>query len=287
MNHTPIIATYSIVACDPQTGEIGVGVQSKFLAVGSVVPWAKAGVGAVATQAFANPTYGPEGLRLLEEGKSVEEVADLLTSNDESAQERQFGIVDAKGRAVSFTGTDCYDWAGGQTGKHYAAQGNILVSKETVEHMGIAFEETEGTLASRLLAGLAAAQEAGGDRRGKQSAALYVVKEKGGYGGLSDTLVDLRVDEHVEPIKELERLLDLHYLYFGETKAEDMMKVEEVQEEITEHLLRLGYLDHKPSTENELIDTLTTYLHTENFEDREQKRGWLDRKVFEFLKHQS
>ncbi|MCA0971363.1 DUF1028 domain-containing protein [Halobacillus litoralis] len=287
MNHTPIIATYSIVACDPQTGEIGVGVQSKFLAVGSVVPWAKAGVGAVATQAFANPTYGPEGLRLLEEGKSVEEVADLLTSKDEQAEERQFGIVDAKGQAVSFTGQDCFDWAGGQTGKHYVAQGNILVSEETVKHMGMAFEETKGTLAERLLAGLKAAQEAGGDRRGKQSAALYVVKEKGGYGGLSDTLVDLRVDEHAEPIKELERLLDLHSLYFGETKAEDIIQMEEVQDEVVEHLIRLGYLDHKPSTEQELMDTFTTYLYTENFEGREQKQGLLDLKVLEYLKQQS
>ncbi|KHE66839.1 DUF1028 domain-containing protein, partial [Halobacillus sp. BBL2006] len=229
----PIVATFSIVGCDPETGEVGVAVQSKFLGVGSVVPWAKAGVGAIATQAFANPAYGPEGLRFLKEGKSVDEVIQSLTSSDEDFEHRQVGVIDANGNAATFTGKECYDWAGGITGENYAAQGNILVNKETVTHMGETFESSQGPLADRLLAGLKAAQVAGGDSRGKQSAALYVVKENGGYGGLSDVFVDLRVDDHPEPIQELERIYQLQQLYFGDTNPADVKKVEG---EVEKHL---------------------------------------------------
>ncbi|MBA2174413.1 DUF1028 domain-containing protein [Halobacillus locisalis] len=285
MTHrSPIIATFSIVGSDPATGELGVAVQSKFLGVGSVVPWAKAGVGAIATQAFANPAYGPDGLKMLEEGLTVEEVFHELTTKDPQSQDRQLGIVDTNGNAESFTGNDCYEWAGGVTGKGYAAQGNILVNKETVTEMGKAFEEATGSLADRLLAGLQKAQQAGGDSRGKQSAALYVVKEKGGYGGLSDTLVDLRVDDHPDPIVELERIYQLHQLYFGETNEEDILKVEaEVMQDVTLHLYRLGYISSRNVEENELYRGLTTYLHTENFEGREQHEGWIDKKVYEYL----
>src|SRR5690606_12311351 len=156
---------------------------------------------AVATQAFANPAYGPDGLALLEEGKSAQEAIDILTKNDDGREDRQVGIVDANGNAATFTGEKCYHWAGGQTGKHYAAQGNILVSQETVEAMGKTFETAAGTLADRLLQALDAGQAAGGDSRGKQAAAIYVVKEKGGYLGVNDRYIDLRVDDHPEPIK--------------------------------------------------------------------------------------
>ena len=209
---TRIVATFSIAAFDPETDSLGVAVQSKFLAVGSVVPWARAGVGAVATQAMANYNYGPRGLDLMAEGKTVEETGEALTGADEGRDHRQLGVVDARGRAATYTGSEGVDWAGGVTGEHYAAQGNILVGRETVDAMARAYEGAEGDLAARLLAALDAGQEAGGDSRGRQSAALLVVREGGGYGGDNDRVIDLRVDDHTDPIKELIRIRDLHTL---------------------------------------------------------------------------
>src|SRR5919197_3187762 len=185
---TPVraVATYSIAACDLDAGQWGVATQSKFLAVGSVVPWAEPELGAIATQAYANPRYGPEGLALLREGLSAQEVVERLTSADEGRDHRQLGVVDREGRAASYTGSECMEWAGGQTGDGYAAQGNILVSAETVDAIAETFESSSGPLAERLLDCLDAAQAAGGDRRGQQSAALLVVQQDGGYAGLSD-----------------------------------------------------------------------------------------------------
>jgi uncharacterized Ntn-hydrolase superfamily protein len=177
-----LVSTYSIAACDLEAGQWGVATQSKFLAVGSVVPWAEPQVGAIATQAYANPSYGPDGLALLRDGLSAEEVVERLTTADEGRNERQLGIVDGEGRGASFTGAECLDWAGGRTGPSYAAQGNILVSAETVEAIAASFESSTGPLAERLLDCLDAAQAAGGDRRGQQSAALLVVEKDGGYG---------------------------------------------------------------------------------------------------------
>src|SRR6058998_2943130 len=191
-----LVATYSIAACDLEAGQWGVATQSKFLAVGSVVPWAEPQVGAIATQAYANPRYGPEGLSLLREGLSAEEVVERLTSADDGRDHRQLGIVDSEGRGASFTGAECLEWAGGRTGPCYAAQGNILVSAETVDAIAASFESSSGPLAERLLDCLDAAQAAGGDRRGQQSAALLIVERDGGYASLSDELVDLRVDDH-------------------------------------------------------------------------------------------
>jgi uncharacterized Ntn-hydrolase superfamily protein len=210
------IATYSLVACDLERGEWGVGVQSKFLAVGSLVAWAEADVGALATQALANPRYGPEGLALLRAGQAAEDVVARLTAPDEGRGDRQLGVVDAKGRAASYTGSGCFEWAGGRTGPAYAAQGNILVSQATVDALAETFERSDDhPLAERLIACLHAAQASGGDRRGQQSAALLVVRKDGGYAGLTDVVVDLRVDDHPTPIAELERLYRLHQLYFG------------------------------------------------------------------------
>jgi uncharacterized Ntn-hydrolase superfamily protein len=203
------VATFSIVARDPDTGELGIAVQSKFFAVGAVVPWAKAGVGAVATQSFANTTFGPRGLQLLAEGNSGQETLTLLLEDDPGAQQRQVGIVDAQGQATAFTGTECQAWAGHVAGPGYCAQGNILVGQETVQEMARAFRETEGILAERLMAALEAGQAAGGDSRGQQSAALLVVKKEGGYGGFNDRYCDLRVDDHTAPIAELRRIFDL------------------------------------------------------------------------------
>src|SRR6266516_4225937 len=197
MDPEPLVATYSIAACDLAAGEWGVATQSKFLAVGSVVPWAEPHVGAIATQAYANPRYGPEGLALLRAGSSAAGTVAALTAADEGREQRQVGIVDAAGGSATFTGSECFEWAGGLNGPCYAAQGNILVGAGTVQALASTFEATTGRpLAERLLECLAAAQEAGGDRRGQQSAALYVVEQDGGYAGLSDVLVDLRVDDH-------------------------------------------------------------------------------------------
>lgn len=208
------VATFSIVGCDPGTGELGVAVQSKFLAVGSVVPWAKAGVGAIATQSYANTTFGPTGLELLAKGLPPQEVLDELLAADEGREYRQVGMVDARGNSVTFTGGKCLAWAGGIAGECFAAQGNILVSEATVRAMADAFVSAPGPLPERLLTALAAGEDAGGDSRGRQSAALLVVKEAGGYAGFNDRYVDLRVDDHPDPLQELARLLVLHREFY-------------------------------------------------------------------------
>jgi uncharacterized Ntn-hydrolase superfamily protein len=205
----PHICTFSIVAFDPEQNEWGMAVASKFLAVGAVVPWAKAGVGAIATQSHANTTYGPKGLDLLSQGKSAEELIKLLTEEDKGKEVRQVGIIDAKGHAATFTGSKCQPWAGGKTGKHYACQGNILAGEAVVNDMAKAFEEAKGPFAWRLMAALEAAEKAGGDKRGKQSAAILVVREKGGYSGFNDRMIDYRVDDHANPVQELARILGL------------------------------------------------------------------------------
>ncbi|HHI81065.1 MAG TPA: DUF1028 domain-containing protein [Planctomycetes bacterium] len=210
----PPVATFSIVAYDPKTREWGVAVQSKFIAVGSVVPWVKAGAGAIATQAFANTRYGPEGLALLAKGKSAKEVVESLTQADPGRARRQLGIVDAQGRAASFTGKKCMTWAGHIVGKHFCCQGNILAGPEVVKAMAKAFEQTEGDLGDRMIAALEAGQKAGGDRRGRQSAALYIAREGWGYAGFNDRYRDLRVDDHPKPIQELKRIYALHKKIF-------------------------------------------------------------------------
>ena len=206
--------TFSICAFDLETNELGVAVQSKFLAVGAVVPWAKAGVGAIATQSFANTAYGPRGLALLERGLDPDAAKAELIREDADREKRQFGIVDARGRAATYTGAECFEWAGGMVGHAFCAQGNILAGPKVVDGIASAFESAHGSLADRLVAALQGGQRYGGDRRGMQSAALLVVKEKGGYGGFNDRFIDLHVDDHARPIDELERLLALYKLYF-------------------------------------------------------------------------
>jgi uncharacterized Ntn-hydrolase superfamily protein len=199
--------TFSIVAYDPDKKEWGVAVASRVLAVGAIVPYAKAGVGAIATQSYANVKYGPDGLKLLAEGKSAKEVVKELTDADKEKEVRQLGIVDAKGNPASYTGGKCNPWAGEKAGKHYTCQGNLLAGEAVVTDMAKAFEEAKGPLAWRLMAALKAAEKAGGDKRGKQSAAILVVRDKGGYGGMNDRYIDLRVDDHEDPIPELARIL--------------------------------------------------------------------------------
>ena len=210
------IATFSIVGYDPGTGDLGVAVQSKAFAVGTVVPWAEAEVGAIATQAFANPTYGSEGLKLLKDGLSVEQILERLLAADPEREVRQVGIVDAAGNVANHTGNDCLEWAGAVSGENYTAQGNSLAGEAVVEAMGKAFAETEGELADKLMAALFAGQEQGGDVRGQQSAALLVVRKDWGYGGYGDRFIDLRVDDAEEPIEELNRLLEIHKGFYSE-----------------------------------------------------------------------
>lgn len=276
--------TFSIVGYDPKEKEWGIAVQSKFLGVGAVVPFAKAGIGAVATQSYANTSYGPRALQLMEEGKTAEEALDIITKDDPEKELRQVGLLDSMGNPATFTGEGCYHWAGGMTGPHFAAQGNILVDEKTVEAMGQTFISTDGTLAERLLAALNAGQAAGGDSRGQQSAALLVVKEAGGYGGFNDRYIDLRVDDHPEPINELIRIYHLQQLYFAPSKAERVAAIEgEVKEELVLELTRLDYLKAGQDDE-QLLKALTAFIHTENFETREQEAGKIDLDVLAYMK---
>ena len=282
MGPEPVVATYSIAACDLGAGEWRVATQSKFLAVGSVVPWAEPHVGAIATQAYANPRYGPEGLELLRAGRSAEEVVAALTEADADSESRQLGVVDAEGGGASFTGKDCDNWAGGRVGDGYAAQGNILVSGDTVEAIARTFEANAGSpLAARLIECLAAGQAAGGDSRGQQSAALLVVAKDGGYGGLSDVLVDLRVDDHEHPIPELQRLYALHQAIFGKTPREEWLEVDEaLGAELRERLARLGF-------EGDLGQAFLHWAGRENLEERVDGVESVDPVVLEELRRVS
>jgi uncharacterized Ntn-hydrolase superfamily protein len=276
------VATYSIAACDLDSQQWGVATQSKFLGVGSVVPWAEPQVGAIATQAYANPRYGPDGLALLREGLSAQEVVERLTTADEGRDHRQLGVVDGKGGSATFTGAECMDWAGGRTGPFYAAQGNILVSAETVDAIAEAFEASAGKpLAERLMDSLDAAQAAGGDRRGQQSAALLVVERDGGYAGLSDGVVDLRVDEHKRPLEELRRIYVMHQAIFGETPREEWLEVDgALEHELRDRLGRLGY-------DGDLGDAFFAWAGKENLEERVDGVEHVDPVVLEELRRQT
>ncbi|QHJ70657.1 DUF1028 domain-containing protein [Planococcus halotolerans] len=280
-----LVATFSIIGADPKTGEVGVAVQSKFLAVGAVVPWAKANVGAVATQSWANTKFGPEGLELLEKGLSPDEVIEKLVADDPGRNLRQVAVINAQGEASAFTGEECFDWAGHKVGKNHSAQGNILVSEETVAAMSRSFEQSTDPLAERLIKALAAAQHAGGDSRGKQSAAVYVLQEGAGYGGYNDVKVDLRVDDHPEPIEELLRLYELHKV-FGESSDEQLAIEGELFEEIKGHLVRRGLLDSTDHAGyNETVkEALKTFTLRENFDDRWTEERLIDEVVLDHLR---
>ena len=252
-------------------------VQSKFLAVGSIVPWAEPLVGAVATQAWANPRYGPDGLALLRGGARAEDAVAQLTAGDEDRAQRQLGVVDSQGRGATFTGEECNAWAGGRTGPGYAAQGNILVSGDTVDALAETFESTHRSpLAERLLDCLDAAQAAGGDSRGQQSAALLVVGPGQGYAGLSDVLVDLRVDDHERPLGELRRLFAIHRTLFGHTPRSEWIEIDEaLRAEITACLTQLGY------------ERLEDWAGVENLEERLGEPGTIDPVVLDRLRDAS
>jgi uncharacterized Ntn-hydrolase superfamily protein len=281
--------TFSIAAWDPEADpspEWGVAVASKFLAVGSAVPWVKAGAGAVATQALANLSYGPGGLDRLAAGGSAPEVVRTLTAEDPEREQRQLGIVDASGGAATFTGSECFDWAGGVTGDGYCCQGNILTGPDVVEEMASTFESTEGELATRLLAALAAGDEAGGDRRGRQSAALYIARADGGYGGGIDRAVDLRVEDHQRPVSELSRLFEMHRLYFP--RAQDLSFIdidEDLAVELSALLTDVGY-DSGDGTgfDERLRAALYAFSGTENLEERWSDDAKIERQVLDHLR---
>ena len=282
--------TFSIVAWDPDASpqEWGVAVASKFLAVGAVVPWARAGVGAIATQAFANLAYGPEGLERLASGKGAEAVVNGLTGADEERVQRQLGVVDSQGGAATFTGEECFDWAGGRTGRGYACQGNILTGPDVVDDMCTAFEKTRGDLATRLLAALRAGDEAGGDKRGRQSAALLVVREGGGYGGGTDLAVSLRVDDHAMPVPELERLFAIHRLLFPRPEELDFVDIDdELAVELADRLSRVGYASGSRTYDEALKKVLYEYVGTENLEARWTDDARIERGILEYLRARS
>jgi len=279
-------STFSIVAADPERGELGIAVQSKFLAVGSAVPWVESGVGAIATQAWANTTFGPAGLTLLRGGASPDEVRSALVASDEGSADRQFGIVDARGRSSTFTGERCIPWASGIAGENFAAQGNCLAGESVVDALAGTFRDTKGLLVDRLVAALAAAQREGGDKRGQQSAALVVYKPGGGYSGFNDRYVDLRVDDHPAPIEELARILELHKLYNFAAEPGDVLPIDAaLGSEIAGELRRAGaYKGSSQTYDDEVRDALVSFMHVENLENRVREDRTIDRQTLGYLR---
>jgi len=273
--------TFSVVACDIDEQCWGVAVASKFPAVGAVVPFARADVGAVATQAFANTSFGPRGLDLMAKGLSAGETLHELLKDDPDRDLRQIGLVDANGGSASFSGSGCFAWAGGIRGEGYAIQGNILAHGRVVQAMERAFLKAKGNLPARLFAALLAGDRAGGDKRGRQSAAIYVVKPKGGYGGYLDRWLDYRVDDHEDPVPRLGELLELHELYFGKSPESDRLQI---KGRVLIHLMTIlkqeGYL----KKEYDFIAAFKEFIGNENFEERADPNAqWIDRPVFRYL----
>jgi uncharacterized Ntn-hydrolase superfamily protein len=306
--------TFSIVARDPATGDLGIAVASKFLAVGAVVPHARAGVGAIATQALANVRYGADGLALLAAGRSAADALNELTQADEGRDHRQAGVVDGAGGSATYTGSDCITWAGGRTAAGVAAQGNLLAGPSVVDALIETFLASTAAFPERLLAGLKAADEQGGDRRGRESAALLVVREGGGYGGGSDRWIDLRVDDHPDPMNEIARLLDLNHLYLDRPAAADLLPIDEnLANELRRRLTAVGYAPDELDKANSLAEVversglsrtgeprdlpsnwddswtgaLDEWMSIENLEERAAARGWIDPRVLEFMREKS
>lgn len=279
--------TFSIVAYDADEAAWGIAVASKFPAVGAVVPWARAGCGAVATQSFANTTFGPLGLESMGKGLDAQTALSRLLADDPQRESRQVGFVDAQGGSATFSGAECFDWAGGVTGPSYAIQGNILAGPQVVEAMQSAFLGTSGELAERLYAALLAGDRAGGDKRGRQSAAILVVKDQGGYGGFNDRMLDYRVDDDPDPVLRLGGLLELHRLYFGKSPESERVSLRgEPVAKLQAILRRLGYLTQAPNGEYDenTRNALSAFVGNENFEERcNPSDGWVDAPVLDFI----
>lgn len=273
--------TFSIVACDLEEQTWGVAVASKFPAVGAVVPFAQAGAGAVATQSFANTSFGPRGLECMGAGLSAQDALSQLLQDDGEKELRQVGLVDAKGGSASYTGRGCFAWAGGIAGEGYAIQGNILASAKVVPAMERKFLNAKGSLPARLYAALLAGDRAGGDKRGRQSAAIYVVKPNGGYGGFLDRWLDYRVDDHENPVPRLGELLEMHELYFGKSPESERLQIQgRVLQHLTTILKQQGYLKQ----DKQFIAAFNEFIGNENFEERVDPNGtWIDRPVLKYL----
>ncbi|RMG38744.1 MAG: DUF1028 domain-containing protein [Methanobacteriota archaeon] len=276
--------TFSIIALDKETGELGIAVQSKFPAVGSIVPWISLDGGAIATQALANIRYGTQGLKLLASGATARQTLDILLENDPLNSQRQVGIVDLKGNSVSFTGSDCYPWAGGKTAEAVAVQGNILVGEEVVEKMLDTFLKTDGDLAEKLMCALESGQKAGGDKRGQQSAHLKILKKGSGYDG-SDIYVDVRVDDHPNATFELRRVFDLYSLTLLEREdPNDITKLtDDLYWKIGEKLYEIHFLERKPENIDEIIPAFIQWLHIQNYENKERNDGYVWNSILDFL----
>lgn len=282
--------TFSIVAYDPDEQAWGVAVASKFLAVGAVVSWAQAGAGAIATQALAKVSFGPNGLALLAQGKTAKETLETLLSNDPNPARRQIGVVDAEGGTAAHTGSECHGWAGHQTGRFFTCQGNILTGEETLSAMADAFNGAKGELADRLAAALIAGDAAGGDKRGKQSAALLVVRPNGGYGGDTDRYLDLRVDDDPEPVKKLKKLVTTHHLYFSTPqKADEIAISAEIATELQNLLIKAGYFGGEPNGEWDAMSKQAFWalIGNENLEERwniDRNTNKIDRVTLDYLR---
>ena len=271
--------TFSIVAFDPANGDLGVAVQSKFPNVGVSIPFAKAGVGAVATQSYCNTSYGPRGLALLENGASPRQAVDILIGGDEQRDYRQVGIIDARGRAASFTGAQCFDWAGDGQGACCSAQGNTLAGPQVVEGMVRGFEGAEGSLAERLLAALQAGQAGGGDRRGQQSAALLVVRAGGGYGGFDDRYVDISVYDHPTPIAELERLYAIHRLTYFRSEPDRLARIDAaIADELQQMMRARGFYKGAATglCDAATLKALRDFMGWENYDERIRSDDLID-----------
>jgi uncharacterized Ntn-hydrolase superfamily protein len=305
--------TFSIVARDPQTGDLGVAVASRFLAVGAVVPWARAGAGAIATQALANVEYGPAGLAALADGGSAHDVLGALTGADGGQADRQAGIVDSQGRAATHTGSSCLAWAGGQTGDGVAVQGNILAGPVVVDAMLETFRGSHGPFPDRLLDALLAGDRAGGDARGRQSAALLVVREEAGYGGANDRWLDLRVDDHTDPVPELQRVLGVWRVLYERPEPSDLLPIDgTIAAELRDRLTRVGWAPDRddpfattiraaiagsprigeareagPGWNASWDVALLTWMGVANLEERTAAMGWIDPVVLEELRRAS
>jgi uncharacterized Ntn-hydrolase superfamily protein len=287
VSRSPLVSTFSIVARDPANGDLGVAVQSKFPNVRVAVPYAKAGVGAVATQSFSNSDFGTKGLELLALGATPQEVLTIVSRADADLQDRQVGIVDAKGRSATFTGKKCFDWAGGRTGPDYAIQGNILVSEATVDAMEKAFLATKGPLADRLLAAIKAGAEAGGDKRGRQSAALVVVRQGASYDAKSDRYIDISVYDAKDPIAEIFRLYELQKVHFERSDPKDVIAIGGADAVYLQKLLaKKGF--HKGRTDGAWDEAstkaLADYMGWENYDTRIRQDGKIDKKILELIR---
>ncbi len=283
-----LVATYSICGLDPKTGEIGIAVQSKFMCVGAIVPYGEAGTGIVATQSWANTSFGPKAMEMLKKGMEPEKIIEVMLAEDEGKEFRQVGVLSADGKSAAFTGNQCFSWAGNISGENFTCQGNILAGPQVIEAMAKTFQNTGGDLAERLLQALEAGTEAGGDRRGKQAAALLVLKDKGGYGGFNDRYIDLRVDEHREPVKELRRLHNLYKLYFYKSAPENIVKVEgSLFAGVQQLLVEWDYIKAEDQTNTPtqaFWEAVNSFHLMENFDERIQPAGLIDLEVVEFMR---